>query len=289
MSRWRFWDKPNTEGSAETPTDAEPREGTTERPAGNVVIRDAERRRLYRLLQRKANIEYDIAAAHSAFLPENRWTERIDQLSDAIQQAEQDIAASVPEPSTAPPVELPPTPVEIIEVSTREPVSVRLGIGAHQILYREEIDWAERGHQLALPQLTHAEGDIEPLLPDLPPEIERERFIEHLRNSLSIIADEALERSVDNEPLPAFTLADLARPCPRCGGWIDPKGRCPRCAQLYWQLRGIREDRDRLIKELNDVREDLARIKDRLPVFNRQLIDVEADIQKLRDKGVEPA
>jgi hypothetical protein len=289
MSRWRFWDKPNAEETTGTPAGTEPPERSTALPHGTVVIRDAERRRLYRLLQRKANIEYDIAAAHSAFLPENRWTERIEQLSDAILQAEQDIAAAEPEPSTAPPVELPATPVEIIEVSTREPVSVRLSIGANQILYREEVDWAERGHQLALPQLTRAEGDVDPLLPDLPPEIERDKLVEHLRHGMSIIANEALERAIDKEPLPTFTLADLVRPCRRCGGWLDPKGRCPSCAQLEWQLRGIREDRDRLIKERNDVREDLARIKDRLPVFNRQLIDVEADIQKLRDKVVEPA
>jgi hypothetical protein len=256
---------------------------------GAPIIRDAERRRLSRLLRRRANLEFDIADAEKAFLPENRWTERAGQLDEAIRQAEGDLSRLEPEPREPITDPLPPTPIEIAAISTDEPASVTLRVGDHQLVYREEVDWAERGHQIALPQLTRAEGDVDPFVPDDLPEPTRSEFIEHLRHSFSIVADEALERTIDQEPIEPRTLTDLARPCLRCGGWIDPKGRCPACAQLDWQRQELREAADRLIKERNDVLDDLALTRDRLPILRRQLAEAEHDIAQLEAKGVTPA
>jgi len=254
----------------------------------NVPIRDAERRRLTRLETRRTNLEYDLSRAESAYLPHNRWTERVEQLDEAIAQANDDIAALVPRPSDIPTVQLAPEPIDINVVSTAEPAEVLLSANGVTLDYREEVDWAERGHQLELPTLELLQGDVQPLIPATLDDTQRQRLTEHLRNSFSIVANEALERATDNEPLPTLTLADLTRPCLQCGGWLDPKGRCPACTQLDWQRDEIAEAAQRLAHERSEVTGEMEQARERLPVIRRQLQDVDHDIAELRAKGVEP-
>lgn len=262
--------------------------GTPSAEPGQPYIRDAERRSLRRLLQRKSNLEYDLARAELAFQPENPWTERIEQLDAAIAQAEQDLAALRPTPREVARRQLPATPIEVVEVRTSGPAAVTLRAGDTTLHYQEEVDWAERGHQVALPQLTRASGDVESLVPaDLPAD-ERDALVTHLRQGFSIVAEEALERADAGDPPPTYTLADLTRPCPDCGGWQDPKGRCPACVELERRRQEVHAGLERLRAERDDQRQDMARYRDRLPIIRRQLAETEADIAKLQAKGVEP-
>lgn len=256
---------------------------------GQPYIRDAERRALRRLLQRRENLRYDVARAEQAFQPENPWLERIGQLDAAIAQAEADLRTLRPTPASVPNLQLPATPVEVVAVQPADPVSVTLRAGSVTLRYDEEVDWAERGHQLALPELTHTDGDVTPLIPDTLDEEQRAALAAHLRTGFSIVAEEVLERAVDHEPLPSYTLAAMTRPCPDCGGWMDPKGRCPACTRLEQQRAEVRAALRRLRAERDDQQQDLARNRERLPVLQRQLIETEADIAKLEAKGVEPA
>ena len=234
-----------------------------------------------------AELARDIDQAGSARQPVNRWTERVDQLNAAIAQAQADLAAATPKPSGSPPLSLAETPIETVEVRPDEPATVVLRIGESVLEYQEELDWAERGHQMALPQIYRSAGDVIPLLPPALDADERTRLIEHLRHSFATLANDVLERTIDDEPRRELTLADLARPCPDCGGWLDLKGRCPECTELDWQRQQIRADLSRLIKERNDVLRELERLRERLPIIHRQIADVDADIEELRRKGVE--
>jgi len=273
-----------------TPTDDRPAEPGPRESGGPTapIIRDAERRSLRRLLQRRADLAYDLARAESTLHAENEWTERIGQLDAAIAQAQEELAAIRPRARAGPAIALPATSIEVVEVQPAEPATVVLRAGGVTLRYREELDWAERGHQLALPRLGREEGDVDALVPpDLPAE-DRERFAEHLRHSFAIIADEVLERTVDGETLPRWTLADVSRPCAACGGWLDPKGRCPACVELDWQRQQIRDDAERLRKERDDVRRDLEQTRERLPIIRRQRAETEVDIRELQDKGVTP-
>lgn len=260
----------------------------TTREAGAPIIREAERRSLRRLLQRRADLEYDLARAESALHAENEWTERIGQLDAAIAQAQADLAAIRPRSRTGPAITLPPTPIEVADVRPAEPATVVLRAAGLTLRYREELDWAERGHQLALPRLAREAGDVDALVPaDLSGD-GRSRFTDHLRHSFAIIAEEALERAVAGEPLRRWTLADLSRPCTACGGWLDPKGRCPACVELDWQRQQVRADADRLRHERDEVRRDLEQVHERLPIIRRQLAETAADIHDLETKGVTP-
>lgn len=286
MQRLNFWrrnDRPRTDSAS-----ASQRTGPMSPPSLTVPIRDAERRRLARLQTRRTNLEYDLNRAESAFLTHNRWTERVDQLDEAIQQANDDIAQLVPHPSDVPSIQLPPTAIEISVVSIAEPAELTLTVGRAAFHYREEVDWAERGHQLTLPILTLEEGGIAPVVPPTLASSERELLVEHLRNSFSFIANDALECATDDQPLPSFTLADLTRPCEECGGWLDPKGRCPMCTRFEWQRNEIAEAARRLHDERNSSLAELDHARERLPVIRRQLQEVDRDIAELRARGVEP-
>lgn len=283
MPLWRFRQAENEPDQPKKPAGQPEEQSETRAP----YIRDAEVRRFRRLLQRRRDLEFDIDQAGSARQPVNRWTERVDQLNAAIAQAQADLAAATPKPSGSPPLSLAETPIETVEVRPDEPATVILRIGESVLEYQEELDWAERGHQMALPQIYRSEGDVIPLLPPTLDADERTRLIEHLRHSFATLANDVLERTIDDEQLRELTLADLARPCPECGGWLDLKGRCPECTELDWQRQQIRADLSRLIKERNDVLRELERLRERLPIIHRQIADVDADIEELRRKGVE--
>ncbi len=281
MQRFSFWRRDRHQDPDQS--------GSDQRQSGSatIPIRDAERRRLARLLTRHSNIEYDIAEAETAFMPRNRWTERLEQLNDAIGQAEEDLASLRAERGATPDVELPATPIEI-DVESTDPAEIALRVGSAEFLFREELDWAERGHQLALPKLARVSGDALKLVPTGLNQSVKEQLASHLTNSLSIIANEALRHSLDEAALPDLTLADLVRPCDECGGWLDPLGRCPACVELNWKRQEIDAAAARLVDERNDVMADMERARERLPVLRRQYQDAEHDIEELRAKGVEP-
>jgi hypothetical protein len=96
-----------------------------------------------------------------------------------------------------------------------------------------------------------------------------------------MLAESLRDGAIDGTPPPALTLADLATPCPDCGGWRDLKGRCPACQDREWRANALRADTERLIKERNDQIEEMQRLRERLPVLRRQLQDAEEELAKL--------
>lgn len=289
--------RPNHTGPADGSSAATTQTGKTEQQP-YPYIREAERRALDRLLRRRRDLTYDLRRAESAMQPDNDWTERIEQLDSAIDQAQNDRENLQPAPSEQADVHLPATPIDVSVsrepgnegeglAEPESPAVIRLQAGSVALEYREEIDWAERGHQLALPELKLASGDPGSLAPaDLQGD-GRDRFIEHLRQSCSIIAGEALEASDFGQPMPRYTLADLSRPCERCGGWLDPKGRCPACLALDYRRSELRDDIERLRDERQALFGEMHNFRERLPIIRRQLAETEADIAKLEAKGVE--
>src|SRR5699024_5069408 len=120
-----------------------------------------ERRALRRLLRRESDLQYDIQRAEEALSDENQWTERIEQLNQAIEQAMTDREAIEPEPDPVERPQLDPVAVEITDLQEAEPARITLKIADVEISYAEEIDWAERGHQVTLPELVRTDGDVE--------------------------------------------------------------------------------------------------------------------------------
>jgi hypothetical protein len=257
-------------------------------------------RRRQRLERRIRDLRYDIGQAESALTDDNRWNERIAQITSAIEQAQRDIEQVLAAPPGNTGIPLPPLPVVVTSVSVPakqprmgasappDPSEVQFRVGDVAFLYSEEIDWAERGHQQIEPQLRRVQGNPAALMPDSVPTERENELREHLAHGLSTLASQIRDDTLDGKPLPELTLADLASPCPECGGWRDLRGRCPACQEREWHANHLRAEMDRLIKERNEQFDDLQRMRDRLPVLRRQLMDAETELGKTPPPGPLP-
>jgi len=238
---------------------------------------EAQARRKARLEQRVLDLRYDIQRAVSALEEPNRWTERVAELDAAIVQADRDIATIRAAQPDTPGIPLPAWPVHIASLRAAEPAEAQLRIGEAQLRYVEDIDWAERGHQKTPGEMRRTEGDPDLLMPDDVPAARRDELREHLGHGLATLVDDLRERALDGRPLPEWTLADLASPCPECGGWRDLRGRCPSCQRRKWQVEALEDDVRRLRKERIDTLEEIQTLRDRLPLLQRRLADAEAN------------
>ena len=77
------------------------------------------------------------------------------------------------------------------------------------------------------------------------------------------------------------TLADLARPCPVCGDWLDWRGHCDTCATRAYRRQTLRAEAARLAQERDDEEEDRHKWSERFPVARKRLADLDADIARL--------
>jgi hypothetical protein len=241
----------------------------------------ARERRRTRLERRIRDLRYDIGQAELAQTDDNRWMERVNEINLAIEQARRDIETVLTAPPGWVPHPLPAWPVVVELLQPNEPAEIRLHVGEEPFVYSEALDWAERGHQKAPPELRRVDGEIERLMPADIPTDRRAELRDHLAHGLSTLVAQLRDDALDGRESPSLTLSDLASPCPTCGGWRDLKGRCPACQEREWQADHLRADVDRLIKERNDQLDELARLRDRLPILRRQLADSEAELAML--------
>jgi hypothetical protein len=253
------------------------------RPKANLNDPAVRERRRARIERRIQDLRYDLNQAELAQTDANRWTERVEGINEAIEQARRDVESVLTVPPGWVPHPLPAWPVVVESLQPHEPAEIRLRVGEIPFRYSEALDWAERGHQKAPPELRRAEGEIEQLMPDSIPPDRRPELRDHLAHGLATLVTQLREDALDGRQTAPLTLADLASPCPDCGGWRDLKGRCPACQEREWRADQLRADIDRLIKERNDQLEELAKFRDRLPVLRRQLADSEAELAMLGD------
>jgi hypothetical protein len=237
--------------------------------------------RMARMQRQRLAILYDIEQGELASEPENPWQNRIELLTEAMGTVRDDLRA-VAEATPSPWHPLPATPVTDIVVDTEDAATVALAIDGNRFAYAEELDWAERGHQLARPELEPIEGDVTPLLPADTPEPLREPLAAHLADSLFVFATDLRDRQLDGEPLPnGPTLADMGNPCPACGGWTDWRGRCEACTVRKAKQLELKREETRLLSERSREAEERHRLVERLPVARRRLADIETEIAAL--------
>lgn len=259
--------------------------GKRERPTGGVADL---KRRLTTMKGRRTPALYDIEQGELATAEDNPWKQRIALLSESLETVEADrTEAAVIAPGPYHPV--PATPITDISIPFENDVAtVLFTVGDRQFVYEEPLDWAERGHQIARTELIRAKGEPALLVPeDTPPDM-RDELHRHLEHSLFVLATELRDRALDEEQLPEnLTLADLAKPCPECGGWTDFRGGCQYCARRKIRLQDLFRERDRLLDERASEMEEQHRLAERLPLARRRLADVEREIEELERKIAE--
>ena len=248
------------------------------RPAASAAAPDTARRQLAAMERKRLAMLYDIEQGELALADDNPWQGRIELLTQAMETVTEDLAA-LKETPPGPYAPLPETPIAIDDVVTDPVASVRFTIGTESFAYAEEQDWAERGHQMIRTELTRREGDPARLVPDDTPIDLREPLLRHLTDSLFVLASDLRDRTLDDDPLPdAPTLADLARPCPQCGGWTDWRGTCQACASRVAAAAALKREERRLLDERASEAEEQHRLAERLPLARRRLRDLDAQI-----------
>ncbi len=241
--------------------------------------------RLAQLQQRRALVIFDLERAEAATRPDNPWHERMTLLAESIASVERDLAALDTLP-IEPPLPLPETPIVSIVANTGDPARVEFGIGDERFLFEEETDWDQRGGPRVEGDLRQRTGNAETLIPATIPAERRPALSRHLTDSVIVFAVDLRDRALNDEVLPTnVTLADLAQPCPDCGGWRDWRGTCETCTQRNWRRQQLRAERSRLAAERAQEEEDRHRWAERLPIARRRVADIVAEIAKLSSSG----
>ena len=288
----QFWkrDKDTAEPEATPEPEAKPATGTALPPHMQQIVEERRRPagqgdgrvRLARLERERMAAMFDIDQGELASSPDNPWQQRIGLLTDAMATVQEDIARErvvVPSPFAP----LPPTPVTGITVKAESPAEVRFAVGDEGFLYAEEQDWADRSRQVMQGELRHRSGSVEAVVPvDIDASL-RPALVDHLDESLFVFASDLRDRMLDQEALPdGVTLDQMAPPCPKCGGWMDWRGRCQACRARDAALQALRREENRLLSERAREAEEQHRLKERLPLARRKLNDIETEIAQLQ-------
>jgi hypothetical protein len=240
--------------------------------------------RLDALRQRRDMAAYDLERAVAARQPENPWHERMDLLERSLATIEDDLRA-LDGTSPQPPILLPETPITEIDVRLEEPIGIAFSIGPERFRWEEEVDWDQRGGPVVRGQVRQRSGNAAVLVPDDVPAERREALERHLSESATVFALDLRDRALNGEPLPErATLADLARPCPVCGDWLDWRGHCDTCATRAYRRQTLRGEAARLAQERDDEEEDRHKWSERFPVARKRLADLDEEIAKLEGR-----
>lgn len=244
---------------------------------------DPEQWRLAGLRRKRAAILFDLEQGELAASPDNPWTRRIALLTDAMTSVSDDLAEATTI-QRGPYHPVPPAPITIGMIETGAAASVEFSVGDNRFVYSEDPDWAERGHQIARMELVRRTGDVDSLVPDDTPGDVRGDLRAHLSDSLFVMASDLRDRTLDGEPLPTNpTLADLAAPCPVCGGWTDWRGTCQACARRNARIMELKREEGRLLDERAREADERRRLVEGIPLARKRLRDVEADLARLSE------
>jgi len=298
MAWQRFWKRSDPGPEPQPATQTEPGAGTvgkrklpahlarhveraSPRPDPGIAPPEPVQRRLAAMKRQRLAMLYDIEQGELALANDNPWQHRIELLTQAMGTVADDLKA-LKQIRPSPYFPVPPTLIVVTHVSTEPAASVRFTIEPETFVYAEDPDWAERGHQVIRTELIRETGDPGRLIPgDVPAEL-REPLLSHLTDSLFVLASDLRDQVIDDEPLPESpTLADLARPCPRCGGWTDWHGTCQACAARAAGEMALKREEARLLDERASAAEEQHRLAERVPVARRRLHDLETQIAAL--------
>ncbi|MEJ7761928.1 MAG: hypothetical protein WKF80_03965 [Thermomicrobiales bacterium] len=294
MPRWPFgrdktdagaqgWDVAVAEGARTARHDGSlprPRPTTTAPPGAGSDAR--RQRRVDDLVRRREGLRFDVEQGELARHPENPWAERVTLLNETLATVAADREALDRAPRI-PGWAVPPVPVEAIAVRTGDLVTVAFAVAGERFTFEEAPDWDQRGGPVVRGDLRPVSGSTETVVSALVgvPDGEHDALVAHLDGLLSFAAD-LRDRALAGTPLARHvSLADLAAPCPECGGWRDWLGNCPRCAARDAARRSLRQEEERIMVERDAEMEIRHRLTERLPLARRRLADIEAELVAL--------
>ena len=232
------------------------------------------------LRKRREALVHDVTSAEEAGMERNRWRTEIALIDQAVAEIERDVSeigVTLPPPGMV----LPPVPITEITSETDPVVRVRFRIGVVDFAFAEEIDWAERGFQLARGELIPEHGDVAAIIPTNVPDSERAQLRSHLERSLFAFASDVRDRTLAEQELPTATLADLAPPSQDFGGWLDWTGQSAIQQSQVTERHRLRTELERLRVERARLIDDEAATAERLPIARRRLMELDREIEAI--------
>jgi hypothetical protein len=281
MPNWKFWEpqKSNPQSVADPAPSRFTIKPRTDIARPNKSLDAEAAEKLARLHRRREAVMFDVEQSELAASPDNPWLQRVGLIDEALAAVrldrERTNAMHIPPGRSVQPV-----PIVDLQIDLGPPPKLGFRIEGEQFAFEEDLDWAERGHQLARSELQQQSGDVLNVLPAA--EMSDEQLVEHLTRSLFVLASDLRDRAIAGETLPeSITLADLARPDEVNGGWLDWNGHSAVGAEKQAKLREIESEEQRLLAERARDIEDMEKLADRLPIALRRLADVDAEIAAL--------
>ena len=237
--------------------------------------------KLTALRKRRESLLAELQNAKSATESDNRWTREVRLIDQAIGEIEGDRSVGIESPAAG--IELDKTPIEDVVVVLDPVATVSFRIGDARFRYQEDLDWAERGYQIARSDLHLESGDPMALVPDVAPADQHARLAEHLSLSLFEFASDMRDRALADESFGHVALRDLAVPDRENGGWLDWLGQSPIGSERERTIAGLNAEIERLRTERDQLLEDQAKAVEQLPFVQRRLADVQRQIAAIAD------
>ena len=289
MPGWKFWEKAVAE--LETPAVRAPAGRFNVRPrtdliGGALPADQAAASNVSALRKRRDAVLFDVEQATLAGEPTNPWLDRVATIDEAARAVESDLRRLARPGAPAQGMALPAIPVTVVNVVVEPSPRVVVKVGDRDLVYVEDLDWAERGHQIAWTELHLEEGDISALVPAAIEEGSRAELLEVLGDSLFRLATDARDWATAERPVqPPRPLTELAVPDAEFGGWIDVTGSSPRRRAHAVRTSGLTAELERLRTERDRELEEMARWRERLPIAQRRLRDVDEQIAAVLATG----
>jgi len=243
--------------------------------------------KIVRLRRQRDLLQNELATATSATESENRWQAEVKLIDLALAEIDRDIATEQTKRESIG-ASLAATAIDQVDVELETVPTVRFRIGSEAFVYQEDLDWAERGSQLARSDLHCVAGECTTLIPASWSEEYRERLLDHLNQSLFTFATDVRDRAFDHTPLPEARLADLAMPNTTDGGWLDWLGASPVIKRRNAAVAKLEMDRDRLATDRSALLADQAKVVEHLPFIRRRLREVDEALAIVSDPDYKP-
>lgn len=279
MNRLKFWKRAKSEEVvSDSPVikrfNIEPR---TDTGTVGLPTDPAQAARMLRLRKQRETVLLEVTSAEAAASEQNRWQTEIGLMNQALEEIDADIAGLDQPPGPAG-AALPETPISGLAVSADPAMAIAFTIGGEAFSFAEEIDWAERGNQIARSELHRESGRVDSLIPAGLSSSECAALATHLEASLFVFATDVRDRFLESAPLPVATLSQLALPSESFGGWLDWSGQSPIAKVTQSERSRLQAERARLEGERDQLTAERARLIEQLPFAHRRLAEIDREI-----------
>lgn len=228
-------------------------------------------------LERHESLRRELDLAESAANDQSQWTNRVNEIDEAIESLDLELRAPVSRIDRPLPG-LPEAPIVLVAIKPDAPSEIQLSVNEQALRFAEEIDWAERGTNIVRGELMLNDLDRQRLAEALPVEDRDRDLIETSLIELATAVRNATLEGTQPPDLPQ--LNQLLSPCPICGDLRLWNGVCLTCSQRSHLRQQLLEQRQRLFGERDSVIRERESLVEQLPILRKRVAESAKSLEK---------